>query len=113
MSVDQLPTKPAVKAAARTKLVQYDQYIDQQVESTRRVVKLVDLATSLVVLVAGVLAYLLVVAVAEHWIVPGGFPLAVRAALFALLVCGVGYYAVRRIWPLVIGKINPVYAAQA
>jgi hypothetical protein len=113
MSVDQLPTKPAAPLPRGAKVVQYDEYIDQQVESTRRVVKLVDLATSLVVLAAGVLAYLLVVAVAEHWIVPSGFPFAARVALFALLVCGVAYFSSRRIWPLVIGRINPVYAAQA
>jgi hypothetical protein len=55
----------------------------------------------------------LVVAVAEHWIVPGGFPFAARLVLFILLVCGVGYYAARRMLPLVVQKINPVYAAQA
>ena len=58
---------------AMTKLVQYDEYIDTQIESTRRLVKVVDLATSLVVLAAGVLAFLLVAAVVEHWLVPGGY----------------------------------------
>jgi len=110
MSVDQLP-KPSAATRGDTKLVHYDEYIDRQVESTRRVVKIVDLATSLVVLAAGVLAFLLVAAVVEHWIVPGGFPVLLRFALFALLAGSVGYFAFRRLWPLVISRVNPVYAA--
>jgi hypothetical protein len=113
MSVDQLSNRPAQPLPGGARLVQYDAYIDRQVESTRRVVKLVDLATSLVVLAAGVLAYLLLVAVVEHWLVPAGFPFAIRLALFMLLVCGVTYYAVRRLLPVMLRRINPVYAAQA
>ena len=32
--------------------------------------------------------------------------------LFAVLVGGVGYFAYRRLWPLCVRAINPVYAAQ-
>ncbi len=112
MSVEQLPTRRAKQPArGDAKLVQYDEFIDRQVESTRRVVKVVDLATWLVVLAAGVLAFLLAVAVVEHWVVPGGFSVPERAALFALLAGSVGYFALRRLWPLVSRKVNPVYAA--
>ena len=31
----------------------------------------------------------------------------------SLLVGGLGFYAVRRLWPLCVGSINPAYAAQA
>lgn len=112
MSVDQLP-KPSAARRGDAKLVHYDEYIDRQVESTRRVVKIVDLATSLVVLAAGVLAFLLVAAVVEHWIVPGGYPAVLRYALFALLAGSAGYFAFRRLWPLVISRVNPIYAAHA
>src|SRR5262245_38508545 len=110
MSVDQLP-KPKAAPRGDAKLVQYDEYIDRQVETTRRVVNIVDLATSLVVLAGGVLAYLLVVAVVEHWLVPGGFSELGRLGLFLVLAWGVGSFLVRRLWPLVVGRVNPVYAA--
>jgi hypothetical protein len=60
-----------------------------------------------------VLAFLLVVAVVEHWLVPNGFSFAVRVILFGLLLAGVGYFAFRRLWPLVARAINPVFAASA
>jgi hypothetical protein len=62
-------------------------------------------------LVTCVIAFLLAVAVVEHWIVPGGFPVGVRTILFLLLVGGVAYFAYRRLWPLCRRAINPIYAA--
>ena len=73
MSVDQLPSGKARSPARDAKLVRYDQYIDTQIASTRRLVKFVDVTTVLVTLAASVLAFLLAVAVVEHWFVSGGF----------------------------------------
>lgn len=112
MPANQATPRRIYEARGDAQLVRYEQYIDNQVETTRRLVKLVDLATSLVVLAAGILAFLLAAAVVEHWLVPGGYPLAARVALFALLIAGVTYFAYRRLWPLCIRAINPVYAAQ-
>jgi uncharacterized membrane protein len=112
MSVDQLSSRQSPRRSHESNLVRYDDYIESKIQSTRRTVKLVDLATSLIELGAGVLAYLLVFAVADHWVVRGGFSVAARAALLAVLVIGVGYFAYRRIWPLVAQSINPVYAAR-
>ncbi len=111
MPLDQLSTRP-VPRKSDSKVVGYDDYIDSKIQSTRRAVKLVDLATSLVTLAAGVLAYLLVAAVVEHWLVPGGFGVAARMVLFATLVAGIGYFAYRRLWPSLVHAINPVYAAR-
>jgi hypothetical protein len=112
MPVDQLPTRRAPRPAADARLVQYDRYIDTQIQNTRRAVKAVDWATSLLELVIGVVLFLLTAAVVEHWIVPGGFSVAVRTILFVVLVGGVCYFAYRRLWPLCRRAINPVYAAQ-
>jgi hypothetical protein len=112
MPVDQMPTRPAAPRGD-AKLVKYDEFIDRQVESTRRVVKLVDFATSLVVLAAGVLTFLLVAAAVEHWLRPGGFSVVERVILFALLAGSVVYFAVRRLLPLILRRVNPVYAAHA
>jgi hypothetical protein len=112
MPVDQLPTRRAVRSPGDAKLVQYDQYIDTQIQNTRRAVKAVDWATSLLELAIGVLLFLLVVAVVDHWIIPGGFPDVMRVVLFVVMVGSVCYFAYRRLWPLCRRAINPVYAAQ-
>ena len=112
MSVDQLTSRRVPRPAGDSKLVEYDQYIDTHIRNTRRAVKAVDWATALVLLGIGVLAFLFTAAVVEHWLVPGGFPVAVRVVLFMMLLSGVGYFACRRLWPLCRRAINPVYAAQ-
>jgi hypothetical protein len=103
---------PRAPLASDAKLVRYDEFIDAQIRSTRAMVKAVDLASSLVTLAAGVLAFLLAFAVVEHWLVPRGFSPAIRYGLFVLFTAGVGYFAYRRLWPLFHRAINPVYAAQ-
>ncbi len=112
MPVDQLPTRDLPRPNA-TKLVRYDDFIESKIESTRSMVKVVDLATAVVTLAIGVLAYLLVVAVAEHWIVSGGFSTVGRTGLFVVLIVSIGYFTYKRIWPPLVRAINPVYAAQA
>jgi hypothetical protein len=111
MSIDQLPPRRVARRADDARLVQYDDYIDTQIRNTRRAVKAVDWATSLVLLATGVLSFLLAAAVVEHWLVPGGFSVAMRSVLFAMLAGGIAYFAYRRLWPLCRRAINPVYAA--
>ncbi|MEX2091209.1 MAG: hypothetical protein WD971_00955 [Pirellulales bacterium] len=113
MSVDQLPPGKARPAKRDAQLVRYDEYIDKQIETTRRNVKAVDVVTALLVMATGTLAFLLAAAVVEHWFVTGGFNVAVRLLLFVALVGGLSFYATRRLWPLCVGSINPAYAAQA
>ena len=112
MATDQLrPPRPGNRRDG-AKLVQYDQYIDTQVSRTRRMIKAVDIATALVLLVAGTIAFLLAVALAEHWLVPGGFGTVGRFVLFAVLLAGTAHVVYWRLAPHFWRPINPVYAAQ-
>jgi len=113
MSVDQLPPGRSRRAKRDAQLVQYEEYIDKQIQSTRHLVKVVDVVTALMVMTIGALGILLAAAVVEHWLVPSGFNVGVRLVLFVLLVGGLSFYATRRLWPLCSGSINPAYAAQA
>ncbi|MCC7476055.1 MAG: hypothetical protein IT425_11720, partial [Pirellulales bacterium] len=112
MSTDQAAPQSATRPPAGAKVVRYHDYIAEKIEGTRRMVKLVDLATALVELAVAVLLFLAMAVVVEHWVVPGGFSVAIRFVLFAVLAVGCGYFIVRRLWPLVSLAINPVYAAQ-
>ena len=73
-----LPSRSAARPPDGAKVVRYHDYIDEKIESTRRMVKVVDLATVLVEMAVAVLLFLLVAAVVEHWLVPGGFSVSVR-----------------------------------
>ncbi len=113
MPVDQLPSESARPAKRGAQVVQYEEYIDKQIQTTRHMVKAVDVTTALLVMAIGALGILLAAAVVEHWLVPGGFNVGVRLLLFVVLVGGLSFYATRRLWPLCVGSINPAYAAQA
>ena len=47
-----------------------ERFIEQQLAKTRLQVRVVDLASSLMALVAVILAYIFVLAVVDHWIMP-------------------------------------------
>lgn len=105
------PAAPEPSAPGET--AQLDRYIEAQIQKTRRQVKGVELASSLLVLGVGLLAYALLVAVVDSWLVPGGLPIAGRLIAFAVLVVGLGAYLALRVAPLLARRVNPVYAAQA
>lgn len=62
-------------------------------------------------LAAGVLGLLLVASIVDHWIVDLG--LLGRWALFALLLVFVSVFSVFRVVPVLLHRINPLYAARA
>lgn len=88
----------------------YDRFIDQQVAKTGAQVKLVDLCSSLMILGAGVLSFLLIVTVLDHWIVAlgaGG-----RWLALVLLLGFAGCFLVLVVLPLLVGRVNPLFAAR-
>lgn len=89
-----------------------ERYVDEQIRRTRRALKLVDLTAGLLTLLIGTLVYLLVMALLEHWVVPGGWSPTARGMLWIVLVGGVAWYSWRLFWPLLSKPINPAYAAQ-
>jgi hypothetical protein len=92
-------------------LVDSEGYIDQQIRRTRRSLKLLDLTAGVLTLLIGLLGFILVGALIDHWIVPGGLSFAGRAILFGVMLAGVAWYGWRQFVPL-LKPINPVYAAQ-
>lgn len=98
-----LPPNPA--------LANSEGYIDEQIRRTRRSLKLLDLGAGVLTLTIGLLAFVLVGALLDHWIIPGGLNVAGRATLFALMLAGLAWYGWRQFIPL-LKPINPVYAAQ-
>ncbi|MEO8498657.1 MAG: hypothetical protein ABI614_26650, partial [Planctomycetota bacterium] len=88
-----------------------ERFIEQQLAKTRFQVRVVDLASSLMALVAAILAYTFVLAVVDHWIMPLAWWSRWLACLG--LLGATGYYVAVVVVPLMLRQINPVYAARA
>lgn len=98
--------------AAGATLVEYEQFIEAQLRKTRGHVRSVDLAGTLMTIAAGTLTYFLIAALIDHWVVPRGLGFWGRLLLFLLYLGGLGIYLARNVFPLLLRRINPLYAAQ-
>lgn len=105
------PTLPPPDAPPRSSVGPQAVTIDKRIQQTRRQLKLNDFLTGFLALVAGLLGYLLLAAVADHWLVSGGFGFRSRLVLFLGLVGGAGWYCFRFLFPPLIYQVNPIYAA--
>ncbi len=65
--------------------VDYEEYVDVQLEKTRSSIKLTDIFTTLTALAVLVISYLLAFVVLDHWVLEGGFGYAARVGLLSLL----------------------------
>ncbi|HEV3005069.1 MAG TPA: hypothetical protein VGX78_11440 [Pirellulales bacterium] len=106
-----LPAAPLVPGADDGQVVAYDRYIETQLLRTRRHVKSVDLAGAIMRLVVGSLVYLLLAAVVDQWLVPGGLGFVGRLVTLLLFLTGLVSFAALWLGPLVLRRINPVFAA--
>ena len=89
----------------------YGESVERQLRQTQRQVKFVDLCTALMGLVAGAVGFLLMVSVIDHWIVGLGF--FGRLLALGLLLVGCGWHFATVVLPLMIHRINPLYAARS
>ena len=90
----------------------YEDFIQKRLEHTRRQVRLVDVASCLMLLVAASLLFFLVVAMLDHWVFRHGLSFIARLGLFSLWIAGAGAFAWRFLLPSLANRINPVFAAQ-
>ena len=89
----------------------YEAAIEDRLQQTRRQVKSVDLAASLLALGAATLVYLFAFTLLDQWLIPRGMGFGGRLVAFVGLLGVMGYYLVRRVLPLLVYKINPLFAA--
>lgn len=108
-----IPAPQPDSPKSRLPLGTYEAVIDDRLERTRRYVRSVDVAFGCMTLVAGVLIYLTLAMVLDHWVFTGGLGFRGRLVLWTLLVVGATGYFLRWILPAMVRRVNPVYAAQA
>jgi hypothetical protein len=102
---------PQPDYAPGAQFVEYEEFIESQLRRTRSHVRSVDLAAGVMLLLAGTLSYFLLAALIDHWLVSGGLGFWGRLILWFGLLAGAGWWTFSHIVPLVIKRINPLYAA--
>ena len=96
-------------AQGQGKLLDFEQYIDHQLDQARARIKLTDLLTSLVILVAGLLGLLFLEVVLDHIF---GLPVWVRRLILIVGGAATAYFVFARIVRPLLGKVNGLYAAR-
>lgn len=90
---------------------EYEVVIERRLRETTRHVKGVDLAGGLLTLSIGVLTFLLLAAVTDHWLIAGGLGFGGRLVFWVALVGMTALFFLLRIVPPLVHRINPVFAA--
>src|SRR5687768_14705517 len=80
---------------ASTEIVEYGRFIENQLQKTRSQVRWVEVSSGLMTLAAGMLAYFLLVAIVDHWIVSAGLEPWGRWLGLLALVGGAAAYIAR------------------
>lgn len=92
--------------------VDYEEYVDFQLEKTRSSIKLTDIFTTLTTLAVAVIGYLLVFVVLDQWVLDGGFGYVSRVGLLSVLMIGVLGTLVWRVLLPLLRRVHPLYAAR-
>jgi collagen type III alpha len=104
--------EPRTKEPASRQYVDFDEYIEYQLQKTRTKVKWTDVLTAAAGVAALVLGYLLVFVLLDHWIVPGGFGTTMRLVMLGgVAVIGTAWLA----WMIAIPwfkSVNALFAAR-
>lgn len=109
-----MATAPTSPSRGRSKpageVVEYAQYVEDQLRRTRSQVRWVDVTRGLLILATGGLIYLLLAALMDH-LVPGGLGFWPRLLLCAAFLIGCLTYFILKVLPVLTRRINLVYAA--
>src|SRR5258708_33841337 len=93
--------------------VDYEEYVDFQLEKTRSSIKLTDIFTTLTTLAVAVISYLLVFVLLDQWVLAGGFGYPPRVGPLGVSLAGrAGRRARGGGWAL-SGARSPTVAAPA
>lgn len=92
--------------------VDFDEYVEFQLEKTRSSIRWTDLVTAGAAVLAGFLGYLFVFVVLDQWVIPGGFSRLARTVLLTLWLAGTGAWLFARLVRPWLKRINRLYAAR-
>ncbi len=92
--------------------VDFDEYIDLQLDKARNGIKWTDILAAAAGVGALVIAYLVLFVIADHWLFEGGIPTGLRQILLSIVgVIAVAWIGWKVVWPY-LRRVNDLYAAQ-
>lgn len=97
------------QAQPHGKLLDYEQFIDHQLNRTRARIKFIDVATACLILLAGFLGVLFLEVVLDHVV---GLPLLFRRIVLAAGVTAASAFAAFKIVMPLARRVNGLYAAK-
>src|SRR5579863_440143 len=100
------------KAAESQHYVEYDEYVDYQLEKTRTIVKRTDILTTVTALAVFVIGYLFTFVVFDQWIIAGGFGYTARIIFLGVVLALVTGILLRRVVLPLLRRVHPLYAAR-
>jgi hypothetical protein len=100
------------KTPAARQYVDYDEYVDFQIEKARAHIKATDIFTTVTLVTAVFVGYLLLFVVCDQWILDGGFSGWTRGVLLTVVLTVLGTLLVRRVVLPLIRRVHPLYAAR-
>ena len=92
--------------------VNFEEFIDFHLQKTRTQVKATDVATAVVLCALGLLSYVLLFVVADHWLIPGGWPGLARWGMLTVVLGIITSLVVRRVIYPLSRSVNSLYAAR-
>lgn len=101
------PPAPPANAAD----VNHAGIVEQQIERARRTLKLVEIFSALMTMLAAGLGYLLLAVLIDHWVTP--LTAWMRWAFLVGFAVGAGAFVWFQLLPLLLRPINPLYAARS
>lgn len=107
------PAPGGSSSPGKVKKLEYGEYLQQELQKTRRQVKEVDVTTGIVRMICIFLGYLAFMAVLDHWVIKGGLGTTARWLALVGLVGLIGYQLIAFVVPPLLKRINPLYAARA
>ncbi|TWT31825.1 DUF4175 family protein [Blastopirellula retiformator] len=103
-------TSDSSKTESASGQINDDGLIQKKLRKTRWQLKIAELAAACMLFAAGTIAFLLMLAVIDHWVLDLSFPL--RLLALAVFLGSAGYFVWSTILPLLWRTISPVYAAR-
>ena len=102
----------ARSAQSSQQYAELDEYINFQLQKTRRGIKSTDVFSAICGVAVIVLTYLLFFVVLDHWVIPGGFSYGPRITMLSLLMVGTLTWLGLRVLLPYLKSVNKLYAAK-
>ena len=101
----------SIQPKSKQQYVDFDEYIDYQLQKTRSNIKATDILTALVEVAVLVLSYVLLFVVFDHWVIAGGFGRTTRLLMLSVvIIAAVTWIGFKVVIPY-LKRVTGLYAA--